>query len=355
MKFTEYLESLCESFRAIYIQLGLRCALRCKHCSVYAGPKRREELPMPVALAVIRDFATLSTAKTVVFTGGEPFLDLERLRTVLSEVARFPELNTLVLTSSHWARSASEASEVMQSLPPIALLAVSADEYHEEFVPRSNLRHAIVAAREVGTNVLLSIAQHGKEDGYAAGLRSFLGEEIWSGIEVDIVRVMPLGRAKTYGIGGFNSTPVHLPKGACDVVGTPVVVSNGNVVACCQIDATNDALRRSNSFYDLGHVPSDPLAVLQQRFEQDDLMQALRVWGPSGLVTLLRSNGIHPKLGSSYHGICLLCRDLLTDPENVAALRKILKEQTLRREIWISRMLRYGQLRPCPAEAVLCE
>ena len=353
MKFTEFLDLHFELFRVIFLQLGLRCALRCKHCSVYAGPLRREELPTPVATAVVRDFATLPAAKVVVLTGGEPFLDVGRLRTVLSQITEFPELHSCVITSAHWANSASEAGEVLQSLPHISLLAVSADEYHEEFVPRSNLRHAIEAAREAGTDVVLSIAHHGKEDGYVAGMRSFLGEDIWSGIEVDIVRVMPLGRAKSYSIGGFNSTPVPLPEGACDLVGTPVVVANGNVVACCQADATNDAQRRSNSFYDLGRVPSDPLAVLQQRFEQDDLMQALRVWGPSGLVSLLRSHGINPKLQSSYHGICLLCRDLLTDPENVAALRKLLKDQTLRREVWMSRILQYGELRPCPAEAAV--
>jgi len=354
MKFTEYLELHCEPFRVIYLQLGLRCGLRCRHCSVYAGPQRREELPTPVAAAVIRDFATLPSAKVVVLTGGEPFLDLGRLGTVLSEVAGFPELRSMVITSAHWATSVSEASNVIQSLPPISLLAVSADEYHEEFVPRNNLRHAIVAAREAGTDVILSIAHHGEEDGYAAGLRSFLGEDLWSGIEADIVRVMPLGRAKLYGIGGFDSTPVPLPEGACDLAGAPVVVSSGNVVVCCQVDATNEAQRHPKEFYHLGRVPSDSLAVLQERFEQDELMQALRVWGPSGLVSLLRSNGIQPKLGSSYHGICLLCRDLLTNPDNVAALRKLLTNQELRREVWISRMLRHGELRPCPAEVSAC-
>jgi len=352
MKYAEYLDLHCELFRVLILQLGLKCALRCKHCSVFSGPGRREALPAEVATAVVRDFATLSSAKVVFLTGGEPFLDLVQLRTVLSQIAEFPDLHSYVITSAHWAHSPEEASAVMSSLPPISLLAVSADEYHEEFVARKNLRHAIVAALEAGTDVILSIAHHGYEDGYVAGMRSFLGEELLSRIEVEIVRVMPHGRAKSYGIGGFDSTPVPLPEGACDLAGTPVVVASGNVVVCCQNDAANDALRHSDSVYNLGRVPDDTLAVLQQRFERDDLMQAIRVWGPSGLATLLQSNGIDPKLKPGYHGICLLCRDLLTNQDNVDALRKLLSEQTLRREVWMSRMLQYGEVRPCPAEAM---
>ena len=81
-------------------------------------------------------------------------------------------------------------------------------------------------------------------------------------------------------------------------------------------------------------------------------MQALRVWGPAELVALLRANGVSPALEPLYDGICFLCRDLLKDPATVAALRSLLHNNTLRRQLWISRMLQYGEIRPCPAEAV---
>ena len=212
MKFSEYLELHYQLFRVLVLQIGLKCPLRCKHCSVYAGPARREALSGDVAQAVVTDFAALPSAKVVAITGGEPFLDLVQLRELLGRVATFSQLHSYVITSAHWATSLEEARRVLRPLPPISLLMVSADQYHEEFVPRSRLRNAIVAAREAGSDVVLSIAHHGAGDDYAPKMRLYLGEEIWTDIETDVVRVMPTGRAKNHGIGGFDTTPEALPR-----------------------------------------------------------------------------------------------------------------------------------------------
>lgn len=351
MRFSEYLESHYSFYRTLILQLGLHCPLRCRHCSVYAAPGRPERMAPELVLESIRDFASGESARVVVLTGGEPFALGELLAPALDEIARHPHLAGYVITSANWATSPAEARRVLGELPPIALLTVSADAYHEEFLPLARVAHAVHAALAAGTSVCLSIAVEPERPGYEKRVREAVGEEAWPLVECDVVRVMPTGRARNYGIGSFDTVPAPLPEGACELLGTPVVVHDGSVSACCQIDATNEVARRLDSPYRLGRLPDQRYRELRRRVDEDALFQALRVWGPAELVRRLRAAGVEPKLEPSYDGICFLCRDLLGDPETVRRLRELLAPEPVRNDIRLSRMLQYGELRPCPAAA----
>lgn len=349
MKHAEYLSYHYSFYNTIILQLGLRCPLRCKHCSVFAGPRRPEIMTPALVQRIISDFASHTSDGLVVLTGGEPFALDDLLNVALKEIHNHQHLQSLVITAAPWATSASAAQERLLALPPISLMTVSADAYHEEFVPLSNVAHAVTAAHALGRDVVVTIGVSGADDSYVDRVRDSISSSVWEGIEVDVTQVMPTGRARAAGIGRFATTPAALPEGACDLLGTPVVVHNGNVVACCQIDATNDAQRSSRSEFVIGNAATDSYADLRSRVERDVLFQALRVWGPAELVRLLAADGVSIPLKSHYDGICFLCRDLLGNPDAVAALRSRLSRAPIREQVRLSRMLQYGELRPCPA------
>lgn len=348
MQHGEYLEFHYSFYRTIILQLTLCCPLKCKHCSVFAAPRRLERMPIELILKILRDFAKPGQERLVVLTGGEPFALPHLLNQTLEEIQSL-NLYNHVITSGHWATTLDSAKQVLLSMPAISLMTVSADSYHEEFVPLEYVRNAVLAAYELKRNVLLSIAiERGKTD-YVDRIRQLVGQRVWDHIEHDVLPIMPTGRARNYNIGWFDTSAAPLPPGACELLGTPVVVHDGNVSCCCQIDATNEVSRVPYSPYRIGNLYNDTVDELEKRVDEDLIFQALRVWGPAALVQLLKEAGEHPSLKAEYHGICFLCRDLLANPHVVTRLRQILSQGDIVNQIRISRMIQYGELRPCPA------
>lgn len=347
MKFTEYLGFHYSFYRTLILQLGLDCTLRCRHCSVFAAPGRRERMAPELVQKAIRDFAKAGEERLVVLTGGEPFA-MPEFRVALDEAASCG-LATYAITSAYWAESMSRAKEALLSLPPLSLMMVSADVYHEEFVPLDRVGHAVRASHELGRDVCVTVAIDRGDEAYVDRVAETVGRKVWDAIEHDVVPVMPTGRASSQGLGWFDTVPQPAPEGACDLLGTPVVVHDGTVSCCCQIDATNEITRRPDSVYRIGNVHVDSYDDLRERVEGNPLFQALRVWGPSTLLQMLRDDGFEPKVAAGYSGICFLCRDLLCNPEAVRRLRRLLGDAQLQNEIRLSRMIQYGELRPCPA------
>jgi hypothetical protein len=301
-----------------------------------------------LATTIIADFALSPEASVVVLTGGEPFAMMDCLDQSLAEINKHPRLHSYVITSGHWARSMEDAVSILRSLPHISLMMVSADIYHEQFVPLEYVRNALHAGHSLGRDLVVSITDSPDSSNYVERVRKLIGPRVWKAIEHDIVQIQPTGRAKVYGIGSFPTTPMALPDGACELLGTPVYVANGNAVVCCQIDVTNEAPRKTDSPYHIGNAYRDGFRMIKERVEGDAVMQALRVWGPRELVRILTEHGYRPRLKQHYDGVCFLCRDLLCDPDAVKLLREKLNEPVIQNQIRLSRMLQYGELRPCP-------
>lgn len=352
MKFDSYKRAYYAFYRLIVLQLGLACPSRCRHCSVFAGPKRRERMSPDLARDIVRQFARLDTAEVVMLTGGEPFLLTDTLQAALEEIAQHSKLTAYVITSGSWATSEEKACEVLNSLPPIGGLMVSADVYHEEFIDLDCVRNAIAAALAKNIDVTLSIALDRGDDTFSQRIRTRIGPSLSSRVTIETLPVHPTGRAKVFGIGAFDTVREPLPDGACDLLGAPVFIHDGTATACCQIDAVNEASRKPNSPYVIGNAKREDVAAIRDRVEGDLLFQALRVYGPRRLVELLREAGFEPMLQSQYDGICFLCRDLFRDPGAILRMRELLATQQQQQEVRLARMLQYGEVRPCPAARI---
>ena len=127
------------------------CPARCRHCYVAAGPEGSRWMAPEAAAGHLAALARLGVGAAGVHVGGgEPFGDFERLLAIV-RAARQVGLGGVgyVETSGSWAAREGLVRERLAALAEAGMrqLAISADPYHQEFVPpeRVRLLHAVAA------------------------------------------------------------------------------------------------------------------------------------------------------------------------------------------------------------------
>ena len=135
------------------LMLTAWCNARCASCYLCCGPQVQERMPVDDAL---RWWGQLIDASPhgcrVHITGGEPFEDFDRLLEVCTR-ARQAGLGPLekIETNAFWATDRGRARDWLGLLNAAGLgkLSISADPYHQQFVPIARARLAAEAAEEV--------------------------------------------------------------------------------------------------------------------------------------------------------------------------------------------------------------
>ena len=115
------------------------CNARCASCYLCCGPERDEDMPVATALRVWGELIAASPhGCRIHLTGGEPFRSWDRL-IELCRAAKAAGLAPLesVETNAFWARDERLAAGRLRALDEAGLgkLAISADPYHQQFVP----------------------------------------------------------------------------------------------------------------------------------------------------------------------------------------------------------------------------
>jgi pyruvate-formate lyase-activating enzyme len=132
------------------------CNAKCAFCYVYSGPDRGGELSREDALAVWRGLDRVAAAggkkMRVHLAGGEPLGDWPGLLSLV-RAARDAGLSRLekIETNAYWAVSDGLTRARLEQLDALGIdrLFVSADVYHQEFVPIERVRRCVRIAREV--------------------------------------------------------------------------------------------------------------------------------------------------------------------------------------------------------------
>ncbi len=132
------------------------CSARCAFCYVHSGPDRAGEMSRETALALWRGLdehaARHGKAMRVHLAGGEPFGDWPKLLDVIAS-ARQAGLTPLekVETNAYWATEDELTRARLRALDGLGmqLLVISADVYHQQFVPFDRVRRCVELARQV--------------------------------------------------------------------------------------------------------------------------------------------------------------------------------------------------------------
>ncbi|HIE13283.1 MAG TPA: radical SAM protein [Desulfotomaculum sp.] len=262
-----------------------KCNFQCDHCSVSAGPEHREVIAAEHMRRVIEEAYVVPSIRVVVFTGGEPTLYPELLKTGIS-LAHEKGFVTRLVTNAWWAKIPEKAHQFLQNLRAAGLdeLNISFDDFHllylEAFGGEQNVVNAVRAATELGMTVLVGTVLHPGARIRTGYLRKTFQE---AGIQQEIKFledfVFPLGRARQkLPAHLFVSDPEKREKGACREAGqTLAILPDGRVLFCCGHIVNS----RAEEIFTVDTLASGaPLSEIVARMQRNVLYWWLHLEGP---------------------------------------------------------------------------
>lgn len=146
----------CKLWTSAGLMLTYWCPSRCACCYVFSGPDSGSpdtEMSTDLALKCWKSLRKLAGSRAKIhLTGGEPFGNFERLEQIL-QTACEQGLSGLekIETNAYWCTEKSVTRKRLKRLRELGLqkLQVSADIYHQEYIPKKWVTLAASIGREV--------------------------------------------------------------------------------------------------------------------------------------------------------------------------------------------------------------
>lgn len=306
-----------------------QCTARCRDCPVVSGKDAPARLKPEFMMRIVDEVYGWGALRLVVFTGGESFLLGEGLGRTVAHVAE-KGISTRIVTNAYWASSREKALKVLRDLKAKGLteINISCDDYHQEFIPLDNVKHANDAALELGIPLLLA---HRRKPGgqiTVEYLSQYLGGDLHlykKGEKNPDNNVICTGRNVPLDSSSDESASEswELPEndrdwmGACDsVMRSIVIASDLSVHTCCGI------ARMTIPELAIGSLSEDGLLAILQRGNQDLITNWLALEGPSSILDFVRSVDPSLCLPEHYANRCHLCNELFTREDVRSLLAK---------------------------------
>jgi len=208
-----------------------------------------------------------------------------------------------VITSSFWAKTLQRAGAILDGLPLLAELTLSADTHHADFVPPRFVKNAYIAAQERGIKAKVRICVQKpvtKEDDILTDfIRDFCDKD-----NIEIQQIIPYGRAAE---NSEFSEQIFDDYEHCPAIG-PHVYYNGDVIPCCNSIVP---LRGRHPLW-IGSI--EDTGSLKERVVRNAFFLYLKVWGAKVLIEMIYGAGARGK------NACDLCATACSD---TAAWEKI--------------------------------
>jgi len=256
----------------------------------------------------------IPTVEWISFTGGEPFLLPEMLHDLVGYASE-RGFRTECVTNCFWAETETAAGRRLGRLADAGLdvVNISADDFHQRYIPFDRVRNCYRAARSLGLRVVIMCAVARSSTLTAREVIGLLGDpgirivdgetpaEAASAVAVE-TGFIPVGRAAEIPEDEWliGDGPVE---GACNLVLRDVAIDPfGRVLPCCSAAGMTEAA-------EVGNARRDGLRSLIEKAGQRTLFKVLSAEGPLGLQRLLGS-----RRRKNYVNRCHLCHTVLTDP-----------------------------------------
>ncbi len=321
------------------MQVTYQCNIECKHCGPYCGPREHEWMTFDEMKDLITQAGELG-AFNVVFTGGEPSLLKDKLISLLRFIkTETPIKSTRIVTNGKWATTYDRAYGILKEWQEAGLdeLNVSCGEYHQEFVPMSNIVNAFKAGRALNYQTVLLAGEFLKE-GYGKYtpqmFKDAIGENLLSpdlmSPYVSECHGLSRGAAMNYGRGKdflkveelFYQEEEKIPSLCGDVFTAITVHPNGNTTACCGI------MVREESLLNIGNWREQRLKPMLEEANQDVTLNWIRYLGLRDMKKWLQEKDPSLKFRDKYINICDLCAELVYNPRCQELLNKYGHERT---------------------------
>jgi MoaA/NifB/PqqE/SkfB family radical SAM enzyme len=329
-------------FSNIEIVVTSKCNIGCRHCIYDCQPYSTEKLSKTVIKDLIRQAAALNCVKSIVFTGGEAFLEYNSL---IESIALCEELGleAAAVTNGYWAHTAQIAGQKLKELKGLRILNVSTDSFHQEFVPAEKIRNIIESCHELGIKCIVRISYLNNPGSEIGAIKEQL-----SGLDglysIVAIPVAPFGRAaalkETCSIYSYD--PRGLP---CCGADDPVIDANGDVKFC----PGGLFSHPENRLLKVGNIYDETLEEIKKSADLNPVVQMLRLRGPGGLVRLVRDQAkkdgapFVPPQTEEKRDLCSLCKYVIINPSNARTLQRAVRDPKVYHEIARESLQEFGE------------
>jgi MoaA/NifB/PqqE/SkfB family radical SAM enzyme len=330
-------------FSNLEIVVTSRCNIKCRHCIYDCQFSSKEKLSKPIIKDLIRQAAKLPSLRSVIFTGGEAFLEYENLVESIALCEEL-ELESSIVTNGYWALNPHITKQKLKRLNGLKILNVSTDSFHQEFVPLDRIRNIIKACNELGIECVVRVS-YLNDPAYEIGIIKEQLIKLEGLYTISAMPVAPFGRAAEL-MDKFLFYEYNLYGIPCCGADNPVIDVNGDVKFC----PGGLFSHPDNSLLTVGNIFYETLEALKISTNFNPIVQMLRLRGPSGLVHLVRNQAIKEKMSfnlpqvEKIKDLCSLCKYIITDPYNAQLLQRAVKDPDVYREIALTRFKEFGEI-----------
>ena len=134
------------------LSLTDKCNASCEVCCFQCSPRGSFLIDEAVAMRYIDEAAAIGTVRMLYFSGGEPLLFPETLKRLSGYAFERYGIHSLVATNGFWGADIERGTALMRELAECGLskVRISADLYHQRYIPADAVRGALRIAHELG-------------------------------------------------------------------------------------------------------------------------------------------------------------------------------------------------------------
>ena len=283
-----------------------KCPINCGHCCLECGPTRDETLGFEVARKCITE-ASKGKCKNVVFSGGECLLfpdEIARLITVVTSL----EMEAGIVTNAYWAATNKSTWNIIKLLTNAGIrsITISADSFHQDFIPLSNVLRVIKESQNHNIHVRVNMVAKGKYDDELKKIVKEIKKHTNINFsEINVHFANPVGR-----LNGCQSDYPYYSREQMSVCKNPFnfsVFPNGETYCCCSVLLSKFLKSKESNLLRLGNIKSRSLAEIIEIANMSPVLNALRIGGPDALLDIWGENDVVCESLLPFYHICDFC------------------------------------------------
>ena len=189
------------NLRRLEFTLTTKCNSQCIHCQADASPLKNEVMDVKDAHNYLAEAATVSNVESFMLFGGEPMLFPERAIAIFEKAHQLGVPGIEMITNGVWGKDKEEARGWAEKLKAAGLNTVymSVDAFHAQYTPieyPQNAALALLKAEMKGIKWNVAVVEAiDAENMYDKKTKQILKKLEPLGLEANLVKIMPVGRA----------------------------------------------------------------------------------------------------------------------------------------------------------------
>lgn len=298
-----------------------KCTAACDNCCFRCSPTRTETIPLSSIKRIIDEATLVSEIRVIVFTGGECFIEREKLIEAIKYAKKYDYI-TRCVSNGYWAKDITTAQKIVSEAKEAGLVEInfSAGDNHQKYIPLQNVINAVIASCEADLTTVVNIELFNASQLKQTARKIFrhIKEKypkliINYGLWINRGDKVTMEYDSKYHLLYDN----HVRKGACTSINASISVTpDEKLLACCGL------LAEDIPEMELGDLKTESMINILNKQEEDILKTWIFLEGPQAVLEQAKSFNQDISLQGSPVHHCQLCKKLYNEIKNREAVVK---------------------------------